>query len=126
MIFHLRVQSQVGIALGLLVASAAIASEPTPILTASAVASPDRYGALAAQSVLREGGNAVDAAVATAFTLAVTYPEAGNIGGGGFMTLFVNGQSYFLDYRESAPAGASANMYLDKDGKPTDSSLYGN
>ena len=126
MIFHQRAQSLVGTAFGLLVAYAATATESTPTLTASAVASPDRYGALAAQSVLREGGNAVDAAVATAFTLAVTYPEAGNIGGGGFMTLFMNGQSYFLDYRESAPASASANMYLDKDGKPTDSSLYGN
>ena len=76
--------------------------------------------------MLREGGNAVDAAVATAFTLAVSYPEAGNIGGGGFMTLFVNGRAYFLDYRETAPAAASANMYLDSEGKPTDKSLYGN
>jgi gamma-glutamyltranspeptidase/glutathione hydrolase len=76
--------------------------------------------------VLREGGNAVDAAVATAFTLAVSYPEAGNIGGGGFMTLFVNGRSYFLDYRETAPAAASADMYLGSDGKPTENSLYGN
>jgi gamma-glutamyltranspeptidase / glutathione hydrolase len=126
MMSHLRARSPVGIALGLLVAYTATASESTLTLTAAAVASPDRYGALAAQSVLREGGNAVDAAVATAFTLAVTYPEAGNIGGGGFMTLFVNGQSYFLDYRESAPASASANMYLDKDGKPTQESLYGN
>lgn len=109
MMSHLRARSPVGITLGLLVACAATASESTLPLTAAAVASPDRYGALAAQSVLREGGNAVDAAVATAFTLAVTYPEAGNIGGGGFMTLFVNGQSYFLDYRESAPASASAN-----------------
>ena len=115
-----------GMALGLLAAFAAVAAQPTSNLTAAAVAAPDRYGALAAQTVLREGGNAVDAAVATAFTLAVTYPEAGNLGGGGFMTLFVNGHPYFLDYRETAPAAASADMYLGGDGKPTDKSLYGN
>ncbi|WP_020193240.1 gamma-glutamyltransferase, partial [Pseudomonas putida] len=61
--------------------------------------------------------NAVDAAVATAFTLAVTYPEAGNIGGGGFMTLFVDGKPYFLDYREVAPKAATRNMYLDDKGE---------
>ena len=87
-------------------------------LSAGAVASPDRYGALAAQEVLKSGGNAVDAAVATAFALAVTYPEAGNLGGGGFMTLYVDGKPYFLDYRETAPAKASAGMYLDAAGRP--------
>ena len=128
MSFHLHGLPLGGIALGLLLAcgAAAAQSTSTSALTAAAVASPDRYGALAAQSVLREGGNAVDAAVATAFTLAVSYPEAGNIGGGGFMTLFVNGQAYFLDYRETAPAAASANMYLDNEGRPTQNSLYGN
>ncbi|HEY4974654.1 MAG TPA: gamma-glutamyltransferase, partial [Steroidobacteraceae bacterium] len=71
--------------------------------------------------------NAVDAAVATAFVLAVTYPEAGNLGGGGFMTLYMNGQPYFLDYRESAPAKASAGMYLDGNGEPVAAlSLVGN
>ena len=96
-------------------------------LNAGAVASPDRYGALAAQEILKAGGNAVDAAVATGFALAVTYPEAGNLGGGGFMTLYVNGKPYFLDYRETAPAAASADMYLGKDGEPvTDLSLFGN
>ena len=86
--------------------------------TAGAVASPDRYGALAAQEVLKAGGNAVDAAVATAFALAVTYPEAGNLGGGGFMTLYVDGKPYFLDYRETAPSKASAGMYLNASGQP--------
>jgi len=100
---------------------------PTRALSAGAVASPDRYGALAAQEVLKAGGNAIDAAVATAFTLAVTYPEAGNLGGGGFMTLYVDGKPYFLDYRETAPAGASATMYLDAKGEPIPSlSLVGN
>ena len=87
-------------------------------LTAGAVASPDRYGAQAAREVLQAGGNAVDAAVATGFALAVTYPDAGNLGGGGFMTLYVDGKPYFLDYRETAPAAAGAGMYLDAKGQP--------
>ncbi len=86
-------------------------------LEGGAVASPDQYGATVAAQILKKGGNAVDAAVATAFTLAVTYPEAGNIGGGGFMTLFMNGRPYFLDYREAAPQAASRNMYLDEKGE---------
>ncbi len=116
------------LALAVLVAQPAAAGGSHPrSLSAGAVASPDRYGALAAQEVLRAGGNAVDAAVATAFTLAVTYPEAGNLGGGGFMTLYVDGRPYFLDYRETAPAGASANMYLDASGEPVPNlSLVGN
>src|SRR5580698_5206164 len=86
-------------------------------LSAGAVASPDIYGALAAKDVLQHGGNAVDAAVAAAFALAVTYPEAGNLGGGGFMTLYVKGRPYFLDYRETAPGKATANMFLDESGQ---------
>lgn len=86
-------------------------------LEGGAVAAPDRYGAQVAADILKKGGNAVDAAVATAFTLAVTYPEAGNIGGGGFMTLFVDGKPYFLDYREVAPKAATRNMYLDEKGE---------
>src|SRR5215472_1811369 len=67
--------------------------------------------------IMKAGGNAVDAAVAVGFALAVTHPEAGNIGGGGFM-LFrrPNGEVHFLDYREKAPSKATADMYLDKDG----------
>jgi len=98
-----------------------------PLLNAAAIASPDRYGALAAREVLKAGGNAVDAAVAAGFALAVTYPEAGNLGGGGFMTLYMDGKPYFLDYRETAPAAASANMYLDAAGEPIASlSVIGN
>ena len=82
----------------------------------AAVAAPDGYGADTAAEILATGGNAIDAAVAVAFTLAVTYPEAGNLGGGGFATVFVNGKSYFLDYRECAPASASRDMYLDAAG----------
>jgi gamma-glutamyltranspeptidase/glutathione hydrolase len=91
------------------------------------VAAPDLYGTLAAREILQAGGNAVDAAVATGFALAVTYPEAGNLGGGGFMTLYMRGKPYFLDYRETAPAGASAAMYLDTNGEPVAAlSLVGN
>src|SRR5258708_12249177 len=82
------------------------------VLTASAIAVADKYSADAAEQIFKEGGNAVDAAVAIAFTLAVTYPEAGNIGGGGFMTLYVNGKPYFIDYRERAPLAAPRNTYL--------------
>ncbi|MBD9631914.1 gamma-glutamyltransferase [Pseudomonas sp. PDM19] len=86
-------------------------------LDGGAVASPDQYGAKVAAEILKKGGNAVDAAVATAFTLAVTYPEAGNIGGGGFMTLYVDGKPYFLDYREIAPKAATKTMYLNDKGE---------
>ena len=91
-------------------------SKQPVILNASAVAVSDKYGADAAEQIFNEGGNAVDAAVAIAFTLAVTYPEAGNIGGGGFMTLYVDGKPYFIDYRERAPLAATKNMYLDDQG----------
>lgn len=82
----------------------------------AAVAMPDSYSANAAKRVLQEGGNAIDAAITAQFVLAVTLPEAGNIGGGGFMTIYQNGQADFLDYREVAPLAASKNMYLDDDG----------
>jgi gamma-glutamyltranspeptidase / glutathione hydrolase len=84
-------------------------------IKSGAIASPDQYGALVAEQILRRGGNAVDAAIATAFTLAVTYPEAGNIGGGGFMLVWFDGKPYFLDYRETAPAAAQRDMYLSAD-----------
>ncbi|WP_248322436.1 gamma-glutamyltransferase [Caballeronia sp. Sq4a] len=96
------------------------------VLTASAVAVADKYAADTAEQIFKQGGNAVDAAVAIAFTLAVTYPEAGNIGGGGFMTLYVDHRPYFLDYRERAPISATRNMYLDDKGEVIKGmSLYG-
>jgi gamma-glutamyltranspeptidase/glutathione hydrolase len=78
------------------------------------------------REIMRAGGNAVDAAVATGFALAVVHPEAGNIGGGGFMVIRTkDGQVRALDYRETAPAGATHDMYLDSLGKPTDRSVTG-
>jgi gamma-glutamyltranspeptidase/glutathione hydrolase len=84
---------------------------------AGAVAMPDSFSARVASDVLAAGGNAVDAAVAGAFVLAVTYPEAGNLGGGGFMLAYVEGKAAFLDYRETAPAAATRDMYLDAKGE---------
>jgi gamma-glutamyltranspeptidase / glutathione hydrolase len=76
--------------------------------------------------VLRAGGNAVDAAIATAFALAVVYPEAGNIGGGGFLVArMADGSTAALDFREMAPGAATRDMYLDAAGEPTDLSVTG-
>jgi gamma-glutamyltranspeptidase/glutathione hydrolase len=82
----------------------------------AAVAMPDQFSADVAESVLRSGGNAIDASIAAAFALAVTGPEAGNIGGGGFMISHMNGEDGFLDFRERAPAKASRDMYIDEGG----------
>lgn len=84
----------------------------------AAIAMPDGYSAEVAQRILASGGHAVDAAVAAAFVLAVTYPEAGNLGGGGFMTLVDKAQPYFLDYREKAPQKAHRDLYLDAKKQP--------
>jgi gamma-glutamyltranspeptidase/glutathione hydrolase len=99
---------------------------PPGIPGPAAVAMPDSYSVDVASAVLRSGGNAVDAAIAAAFTLAVTYPEAGNIGGGGFMLVYLDGKPAFLDYRETAPAEATRDMYLDATGQVVgDPSLTG-
>ena len=95
------------------------------------VASVHERASQAGVEMLRAGGNAVDAAVATGFALAVVYPEAGNLGGGGFLLLRnANGKVHFIDFREKAPAAATENMYLDPQGNVLpesnkDSSLVG-
>lgn len=81
------------------------------------VVSAHRLATEAGLDVLRHGGNAVDAAVAVGYALAVTFPEAGNLGGGGFMTVrLADGTTRFLDFRETAPGRSTATMYQDKDG----------
>lgn len=80
----------------------------------------------AAAEIMRQGGNAVDAAVALGFALAVTWPEAGNIGGGGYTVVrLADGRKAAIDYREIAPLAATRDMYLDANGKLTDKSIYG-
>ncbi|MCW9081969.1 MAG: gamma-glutamyltransferase, partial [Colwellia sp.] len=92
----------------------------------AAIAMPDSYSAEVSQQILEDGGNAIDAAIAAQFVLAVTLPEAGNIGGGGFMTIYKDGVANFLDYREVAPEKASRDMYLNDNNEVIPNlSLYG-
>src|SRR6202158_5137514 len=82
------------------------------------IATDEELGSQAGVEILKRGGNAVDAAVAVAFALAVVEPAAGNIGGGGFMLIrLADGKTTFLDYRETAPGKATRDMYIGKDGK---------
>jgi gamma-glutamyltranspeptidase/glutathione hydrolase len=90
------------------------------------VVSVEENASRAGMEVLRAGGNAIDAAVATGLALAVTHPTAGNIGGGGFMLIrFRDDRATFIDFRERAPAAASRNMYLDAQGNSNGESLVG-
>jgi gamma-glutamyltranspeptidase/glutathione hydrolase len=90
------------------------------------VSSNEARASAAGVEIMKRGGNAVDAAVAVGFALAVTYPEAGNIGGGGYMVIrMADGRTAALDYREIAPLAATRNMYVDSAGKLTDKSLVG-
>jgi gamma-glutamyltranspeptidase/glutathione hydrolase len=102
------------------------ASPPAPAGTGGAVAAADPLAVEVGLAALRDGGNAVDAAVATALALAVVYPEAGNLGGGGFAVVRIGGDLAALDFRETGPAGARHDMYLDPQGKPVqEASLVG-
>jgi gamma-glutamyltranspeptidase/glutathione hydrolase len=103
----------------LLLLSSAIAQNETPVTTDHAMVVSVHHDATdAAVAILKQGGNAVDAAVAIGFALAVVHPVAGNIGGGGFMLVHLakprdGKRDLFIDYREEAPGAASRDMYLD-------------
>jgi gamma-glutamyltranspeptidase / glutathione hydrolase len=91
-----------------------------------AVTSAEKHATAVGISILKKGGNAVDAAVAVGLALSVTHPSAGNIGGGGFMVIyFPDGKSAAIDYREVAPRKATRDMYLDEQGNPTEDSRRG-
>jgi gamma-glutamyltranspeptidase / glutathione hydrolase len=94
------------------------AAAPEPVRARNGmVASVSEIASRVGVSIMKRGGNAVDAAVAVALALAVTWPSAGNLGGGGFMVIRrANGEAEIIDYRERAPLSASRDMYLDKDG----------
>src|SRR5512135_3472203 len=111
----------------ILIAVVAVAIAAAPALWAAGmrpahaphamVASQHELASEAGVEMMRAGGNAVDAAVATGFALAVVHPQAGNLGGGGFLLLrMVSGETHFVDFREKAPAAATRDMYLDAQG----------
>lgn len=115
---------------GLLAAILAVplsAFRPQPVHARNAmVVTAERHATEIGVEVLRDGGNAVDAAVAIGLALAVTEPNAGNLGGGGFMLIrLADGRSTFLDFREMAPGSAHRDMYLDDHGRPTRDSVTG-
>ncbi|ADU35999.1 gamma-glutamyltransferase [Variovorax paradoxus] len=111
-------RAAVAAALALTAAGASQAASQAPVAAEHGmVVSAQHLASKVGVDVLKRGGNAVDAAVAVGYALAVVYPAAGNLGGGGFMTVqLADGRKTFLDFREKAPLAATANMYLDKDG----------
>ena len=106
------------LALSLCLSTTTFAQNEQPVRTKHVmVVSVHHLATDAGVEILKEGGNAVDAAVATGFALAVVYPYAGNLGGGGFMLIHLHsGKNTFIDYRERAPLAATVNMYLDARG----------
>ncbi|HET7623113.1 MAG TPA: gamma-glutamyltransferase [Gemmatimonadaceae bacterium] len=97
-----------------------------PFARDAMVSSNSELASRAGVEIMERGGNAVDAAVATGFALAVTHPSAGNLGGGGFMVIrMADGRTAALDYREIAPLAATRDMYLDEQGNLTDKSVIG-
>ncbi len=107
------------IALLLLLPGLAQAADPAPVESKGGmVVTAEHLASQVGATILDHGGNAVDAAVAVGYALAVVYPEAGNLGGGGFMTLrLADGRTTFLDFREKAPLAATANMFLNAHGQ---------
>ena len=112
--------------LAVLLTSSLVVAQALPVMAASPAAVEANHGMVVSAhrlasevgvEVLKSGGNAIDAAVAVGYALAVVYPSAGNIGGGGFMTVRLKaGRTSFLDFRERAPQAASKDMYLDASG----------
>lgn len=111
-------RSAVAAALALAGATQLLAASQAPVGAENGmVVSAQHLATKIGVDVLKRGGNAIDSAVAVGYALAVVYPAAGNLGGGGFMTVqLADGRKTFLDFREKAPLAATANMYLDKDG----------
>jgi gamma-glutamyltranspeptidase/glutathione hydrolase len=109
-----------GLALTLLLVASGVAhaASPAPVVAKHGmVVTAQQYATHIGVDVLKRGGNAIDAAVAVGYALAVVYPAAGNLGGGGFMTvMFADGRRAFVDFREKAPLAATAGMYLDAKG----------
>ena len=104
---------------GLLVCEAAAASSAAVEAEHGMVVSAQHYASEVGAGILAQGGNAIDAAVAVGYALAVVDPCCGNIGGGGFMTIHLkDGRETFINFRETAPAAATAAMYLDPAGHP--------
>src|SRR5436190_20198476 len=90
------------------------------------VVSREKHATAAGLQVLKNGGNAIDAATAVGLALAVTHPSAGNLGGGGFMLIrLADGRTTFIDFRERAPGKATPGMFLGNDGQPTTASDLG-
>ena len=108
-------------------ASWALSATEQPVTAQNGmVVSTDEYASQVGVDILKAGGNAVDAAIAVQFALAVVNPEAGNIGGGGFMVLrTAAGENAAIDFREKAPLAATRDMFLDADGNLTDKSVVG-
>src|SRR5687767_12858397 len=115
---HFAAMKRLGVALLFTVCVPILADSRDPVRGKHAVVSSSSDAASRAGiEVMKKGGNAVDAAVATGLALAVTWPAAGNIGGGGFMLIRkADGTSEVIDYRGTAPAGAKRDMFLDAEG----------